>query len=78
MTIDEMEITDAESVILLYIEYYNNHEGSCWTQDTAGKRIRQVLSMDDAYALVMKDDQGSPIGFVMRYLNSMMILQGIH
>ena len=31
--------------LLLKIDYYNNHEEPCWTEETARKRIHQVLSM---------------------------------
>ncbi len=41
------------------------HEGGCWTEETAGKRIQQVLSIMDSYFLIMKNEQGDVIGFVM-------------
>lgn len=66
MDIFEMKVEEVEQVLPLYIDYYNNYEGSCWTDETAGRRIRQVLRMDDSYALIMKDDE-TPVGFVMGY-----------
>ena len=68
MHILEMKLSDIGSVLPLYMEYYNKQEGACWTEETAGKRIQQVLSMMDSYSLIMKSDQGDVIGFVMGYL----------
>ncbi|WP_026512203.1 GNAT family N-acetyltransferase [Butyrivibrio sp. LC3010] len=64
--IREIKIDDIPSVLPLYITYYNENEDGCWTETTAGKRIHQVLSMEDSYGLVLeKDDQ--VIGFVMGF-----------
>lgn len=62
----EMTISDARSVLPLYIDYYNTCEDSEWTEETAGRRIRQVLGMDGGYGLLMEDGN-NPIGFVMGY-----------
>lgn len=67
MIIEEMTSNDVHRVIQLYMDYYNNHEGGCWTEETAGKRIHQVLSMEDSYSLIMKNNKGEPVGFVMGY-----------
>jgi hypothetical protein len=67
MNISEMNLNDINCVLQLYIDYYNNHEECCWTEETARKRIHQVLSIEDSYSLIMKDDKGKPIGFVMGY-----------
>ena len=67
MQIEEMKLEDIDLVLPLYIDYYNNHEDSCWTEITVGKRIRQVLTMQDSYSLIMKDDAGAVCGFVMGY-----------
>ena len=67
MKITEMNMSDIDSVLPLYIDYYNNHEDSCWTEETAGKRIQQVLSMIDSYSLIMRDENENPIGFVMGF-----------
>lgn len=66
MTYREMSVEDIESVLQLYIDYYNNHEDSCWTQETAYKRIHQVLTMEGAYALMLEDG-GKAIGFAMGF-----------
>lgn len=66
MKIREMHSGDIELVLPIYLSYYNGKEEGCWTAETAGKRIRQVLHMEGAYALFMEDD-GSPVGFVMGY-----------
>ena len=62
----EMTISDARSVLPLYIDYYNTCEDGEWTEETAGRRIRQVLGMDGGYGLLMEDGN-NPIGFVMGY-----------
>lgn len=67
MSITEMNMNDIYSVLPLYIDYYNNHEDCCWTEETAGRRIRQVLSMTDSYSLIMRDEKGCAIGFVMGF-----------
>ncbi len=67
MLIEEMKVEDIGSVLPLYIEYYNTREESCWTETTAGKRIRQVLTMQDSYSLILKDDAGAVSGFAMGY-----------
>ncbi len=67
MQINEMNIEDIDSVLPLYIEYYNKYEDGCWTEATAKKRIHQVLTMEDSYSLIMKDDNEVVCGFVMGY-----------
>ena len=67
MKIEEMNIEEIDLVPPLYIEYYNEHEGSCWTEITAKKRIKQVLTIDDSLSLIMKDDNGIVCGFAMGY-----------
>ena len=49
MFIREMVLKDIEAVLPLYISYYNEQEDSCWNENTAAKRIHQVLSMEDSY-----------------------------
>ena len=66
MIIREMTTEDIQKVLPLYISYYNNQEGSCWTEETAGKRIRQVLTIEGAYSLILEEDD-SAIGFAMGY-----------
>lgn len=67
MQIDVMNINDIDLVVPLYIDYYNNHEDSCWTETTAKKRIMQVLKIDDSFSLIMRDDNAVVCGFVMGY-----------
>ena len=67
MNISEMNLNDIESVLTLYIDYYNNYEDCCWTEKTAKKRIQQVLSMIDSFSLIMKNEQDIVIGFAMGY-----------
>lgn len=67
MRIEVMTPEDVELVIPMYIDYYNHHEGGCWTEETAGRRIRQVLGIEDSYSLIMKDANDEACGFVMGY-----------
>lgn len=66
MEIREIKLEDIASILPFYISYYNEQEGGCWTEDTAGKRIRQVLSMEGSFGLIMREDSEA-IGFVMGY-----------
>ena len=66
MEIREMNQNDIIAVVPLYIDYYNNQEGGCWNEKSATKRIRQVMNIDDAYALIMLNEV-EVIGFVMGY-----------
>ena len=67
MHINVMTLNDIELVIPIYIDYYNNCEDACWTEETAKRRIQQVLKTEGAYSLIMKDDNGVVCGFVMGY-----------
>ena len=67
MKISEMLQDDIGLVLPFYIEQYNVYEGNCWTEKTAGKRIRQLFSINDNYALIMKDCNNKAIGFVIGY-----------
>lgn len=66
MDIREMTLEDVVAVLPLYISYYNGTEGGCWTEETAGKRIRQVLGTDASYSLIAKE-KDDVIGFAMGY-----------
>jgi len=66
MLIREMVLEDIPAVLPLYISYYNEQEDSCWNEQTAGKRIHQVLSMEDSYGLIL-ENENSVLGFVMGY-----------
>lgn len=66
MLIREMMIEDIPAVMPLYISYYNGQEDSCWNENTAGKRIHQVLSMEDSYGLIIENGN-SVLGFAMGY-----------
>lgn len=67
MQIKIMNIEDIDLVIPLYIDYYNNYKDSCWTETSAKKRLHQVLTIEDSYSLIMKDDNDVVCGFVMGY-----------
>ena len=61
-----MKEDDIEKVVPLYIAYYNQHEGSEWTEETVTKRIHQVWSREDSYCLLWEDGN-SVIAFAMGY-----------
>lgn len=67
MQIKDMDLSDIELVIPLYIDYYNNYENGCWTEITAKRRIQQVLTMEGSYSLIMKAENEEVCGFVMGY-----------
>ena len=66
MQVREMTKADIQAVLPLYISYYNEHEDGRWTEETAGKRIHQVLSMEDAFSLILEENE-SVLGFAMGY-----------
>lgn len=57
---------DIERVVSLYIDYYNTHEDGEWTEETTYKRIRQVMTREDAFGLLL-EDRGEVLGFAMGY-----------
>ena len=56
MTYRKMEETDIESLVLLYMNYYNEKEDGQWTAQTTYKRIRQVFTREDSYCLILEDN----------------------
>ena len=67
MRIEVMNAGDIRQVIPMYLDYYNGREGGCWTEETAARRIRQVLTTQDGYSLIMKNEENEVCGFVMGY-----------
>lgn len=67
MQIEIMRLSDIDLVIPLYLEYYNDREGCCWTEATAKRRIQQVLNTEDSYSLILKSTDHKVLGFVMGY-----------
>ena len=67
MQIEVMKQDHLSLVIPMYLDYYNTCEGGCWTEETAGRRIRQVMTMADSYCLILKEDGGAVCGFAMGY-----------
>ena len=67
MEIREITVKDIPSISPLYVSYYNEQEGCCWTGDTAHKRIHQVFRMEDFYWLILTCG-GTVIGFAMGYV----------
>lgn len=69
-----MEEADIETVVPLYIEYYNGKEDGEWTEQTTYKRIHQVFSREDSYCMVLEDDN-EIIAFAMGYFEFMKELE---
>lgn len=70
MTYRIMEEADIKKVLPLYIDYYNSHDSSCWTNETTYKRIHQVWSREDSLCLVLKNNKviiGFAIGYFEQY-----------
>jgi GNAT superfamily N-acetyltransferase len=61
-----MEEKDIEKVIPLYMNYYNDQEGSEWTKETTYKRIHQVWNKEDSYCLILEEGE-TVLGFAMGY-----------
>lgn len=59
-----MTEADISSVIPLYIDHYNTHDGGEWTEKTVCKRIHQVWSHEDALCLIAENGNGI-CGFAM-------------
>ena len=60
-----MNEEDINSVIPLYIEYYNKEDGE-WTEKTVSQRIHQVLTREDSLCLICEEENGI-VGFAMGY-----------
>lgn len=67
MLYSEFAASDIEKVTPLYIEYYNSMEDGEWTEATVTKRLRQMVSREDAYGLLLTTDEGRPAGFVLGF-----------
>lgn len=55
---------DIEQIATLYMNYYNNYEGGCWTYEKAYKRIHQMVTIEDSLCLIQWDDARNVTGFV--------------
>lgn len=66
LTYKIMSEEDINRVIPLYIDYYNNHEDSEWTEATTYKRIHQVWSREDSLCLLFEENE-KLIGFAIGY-----------
>ena len=59
--------SDVEKVAKLYMDYYNQHSGGCWTYEKACKRIRQMVTMEDSLCLLQETDEQVPTGLVIGF-----------
>lgn len=66
MEILDFTVADIPRVLPLYVAYYNEKEGGCWTAEKADTRIRQVVTMQGARGFLLCE-RGRAIGFVMGY-----------
>ena len=48
---------DIDRVVPLYMDYYNVHENSMWTQETTYKRIHQVFSREDSLCFIFEKNE---------------------
>lgn len=69
MTYRNMTEADILSVVPLYIDYYNTHDGDSWTFDTTYKRIHEVWSRENAMCLIAEEN-GQILGFCMGYFST--------
>lgn len=67
MTYAVMTEADVAQVARLYMDYYNHHEGGCWTYEKAYKRIHQIVTIEDGLCLIQRDDGENVTGFVIGY-----------
>lgn len=69
MTYRIMAEADISRIVPLYMDYYNTHDGDCWTFDTTYKRIHQVWSREDSLCLILEEND-TILGFCMGYLSA--------
>lgn len=62
-----MNESDVEEITGYYIDYYNHHDGDCWTYEKAYRRIHQMVTIEDSLCLIQKDDESHTTGFAMGY-----------
>ena len=70
MTFRKMTSDDIKHVVKIYINYYNEQEERCWTEERATKRIRQIFSIEDSCCLVAEEGEeiiAFVIGFFRQY-----------
>lgn len=65
MKIMEMTAKDIKDVIPLYMDHYNNYEDCSWTEEQVQKRIHQIVTIEDGFSQIMREEDGSTLGFVM-------------
>lgn len=61
-----MNEDDVKRVIPLYMDYYNNHEDCCWTEEKAFKRIHQAFAKEDSLCIIAEEG-GIPVGFAVGF-----------
>lgn len=66
MNYTKLTVEDISTLVPIYIDYYNTYEDSEWTPETVSHRIHQVVTREDSYGLVLKDEN-VVIGFAMGY-----------
>ena len=62
-----MNESDIVMAAQLYVDYYNNNEDGEWTMETASKRIHQVWSREDAYCLLLEEEE-KLVAFAFGYM----------
>ena len=64
-----MTEADICSIVPHYMDYYNTHDGDCWTFDTTYQRIHQVWSREDSLCLILEEND-TILGFCMGYFST--------
>ncbi len=62
----ELTAADLPDAVKLYLDYYNGCEDGGWTEATALRRIRQVVTRMDAYGLAAVEGDAL-VAFAMGY-----------
>lgn len=68
MIVRMMQKQDIPAVIPLYLHYYNG-QGDMWTEETAYRRIWQVLGAPDSYCL-LAEENGAVLGFAIGHFET--------
>lgn len=60
-------MNNLDEMAKIYIDYYNNNEDGCWSEEKAKKRIAQMITINDSNCLCLYNDEEKMIGFILGY-----------
>ncbi len=69
MEIKDLDISNINDAAKLYVEYYNNNEGSAWTFDKAYARIHKIVKVENSYSICIYKEN-CLIGFIMGFIRT--------